>query len=237
MPSISRQSSPAQAARRARPASLRPRSARHCRSREIRQQLVVAQARIVAADGEVAGDPGGAKMAAPRAELRQEELEDQREPDHQRLARRQPRRDLLAAVADVDHLHRAAVPLEHGRQVPHAEIALVLVADQDDLGIAARAHRLIRCSGVALTRREHIHRRLLQELGGLGRSLRDDPTDLGLGLEPVRQELLAEGRDRTGSTCSMSIGSKIGPAAAGSGRASWRALPNSGPNSEWLGHF
>src|SRR5262249_38280571 len=36
------------------------------------------------------------------------------------------------------------------------------------------------------------HRRSLQELGGLGRSVRNDATDLGLGLEPLGQQLLAE---------------------------------------------
>src|SRR5262249_54448425 len=85
-----------------------------------------------------------------------------------------------------------AVPLEHGREIPHAEIALVLISDQDHLGMAAPAHRLIRCGGIALARRGHIHRRSLQELGGLGRSVRNDATDLGMGLEPLGQQLLAE---------------------------------------------
>ena len=39
----------------------------------------------------------------------------------------------VPAVTDVDHLDRAAVPLQHGRQVSHAEIALVLIADKRDL--------------------------------------------------------------------------------------------------------
>ena len=87
----------------------------------------------MAADGEVARDAGRAQLLRQLAELRQEELEDEREPDHQRLARRQPRGDLPPAVTHVDHLDRAAVPLQHGRQVSHAEIALVLIADKRDL--------------------------------------------------------------------------------------------------------
>jgi hypothetical protein len=146
----------------------------------------------VATDGEVAGDAGFAQVGGDAAELRQKELEDEREPDDQRLPARQQRRDLLAALADVERLRDTAVPLKHGREVPHAEIALVLISDQDHLGMAAPAHRLIRCGGIALARRGHIHRRSLQELGGLGRSVRNDATDLGLGLEPVGQQLLAE---------------------------------------------
>ncbi len=76
---------------------------------------------------------GRAQLLRHLAELRQEELEDEREPDQERLARREPRGDLLRAVAHVDHLHGAAVPLQHGRQVSHAEIALVLIADECDL--------------------------------------------------------------------------------------------------------
>jgi hypothetical protein len=78
----------------------------------------------------MARNAGLAQMRGHAAELRQEELEDERETHHQRLPCRQPLGDPFRAVANVDHLDGAAVPLQHGRQISHAEVALVLVTDQ-----------------------------------------------------------------------------------------------------------
>ena len=82
------------------------------------------------ADGEVARNASRAQLLRHLSELWQEELEDQREPHNQRLARRELGRDFLPDVADVDHLDQTSVPLENGRQITHAEIALVLIPDQ-----------------------------------------------------------------------------------------------------------
>ena len=98
--------------------------------REIRQQLFVTQARIVPADGEMTFDAGRAQVLRQHAILRQEELEDEREPDQERPAFEKPRRNRFGAVAHFHHLGRAAVPPQHGGQVAHAEIALILKADQ-----------------------------------------------------------------------------------------------------------
>ena len=98
---------------------------------EIRQHLVVTEARIVSADDEMAVDADGSKMLGQALELGQKKLKDQGEPDDQRRRRQQALADPLRSVAHIDHLDRAAVRLEHSREVYHAEIALILIADQD----------------------------------------------------------------------------------------------------------
>ena len=103
---------------------------------KVLKQLLITQAGIVAADGEVALDASSTQLPRHLTELRQKELENERESDHQRLARRELPSDRLAAEPHVDHLHRAAMSVQHGRQVAHAEIALILIADQCDVWTA-----------------------------------------------------------------------------------------------------
>ena len=132
---------------------------------EVGQQLVMAQARIVTADGEVGGDADAAQMGGDAAELGQEELEDQREAHHQRRPLEKSRGDFRAAVANVDHFRLVAVPLQHGRPISHAEAALVLIADQGNFAGAAYG-RAVRAGRVRPARANGDHGASLDESGG-----------------------------------------------------------------------
>ena len=77
--------------------------------------------------------PAARKWLATRAELRKEELEDKGEADHQGWPTTQARSYLSRLVSNINQVHGEAVPLQHGRQIPHPEIALVLITDQDHI--------------------------------------------------------------------------------------------------------
>ncbi|GLS20329.1 hypothetical protein GCM10007874_33460 [Labrys miyagiensis] len=94
----------------------------------------MAQAGIVPANGGVAGYAGHPQALRHFAELWQEKLKDEREPDNQRLARSEPRRDFLTSKPYIDQFDRTALPLQDGRQVAHPEIALILIANERNLG-------------------------------------------------------------------------------------------------------
>src|SRR5215472_561927 len=85
------------------------------------------------ADREMAGDPCETKMGGNTTELRQESLENQREPDDERLPPAEAGRDLDRLVPDIDHLDGVAMLPQHSRQIAHAQIALVLITDQDHI--------------------------------------------------------------------------------------------------------
>ncbi len=84
------------------------------------------------ADREVTAYAGGPQRDGDGPELRQEELEDQREADHERLTGADPGRNLLGTVADVDELDSVAVLEQDGGEVTHPQVALVLITDQDE---------------------------------------------------------------------------------------------------------
>jgi len=97
------------------------------------QYLVVTQTRIVPADSEMAGHSGSPQFPRDTPELRQEVLENQRESDDQGLRFREARRNPCSTFAHLHHLNRAPVLLQGGSQVSHSQVALILIADQDDI--------------------------------------------------------------------------------------------------------
>ena len=161
---------------------------------EVGQQLVMAQARIVTADGEVGGDADAAQMGGDAAELGQEELEDQREAHHQRRPLEKSRGDFRAAVANVDHFRLVAVPLQHGRQISHAEVALVLIADQGNSRRRGLTDAPPRAGRVRPARANGDHGASLDESGGFACALGHHPEDFALRLEPERGDLLGKAR-------------------------------------------
>jgi hypothetical protein len=97
---------------------------------EMLQDLVVAQAREMPANGKVRGDAPRAQMLGNFSKLGQENLKDQREADHQRLPRHEPLCDVFWSIANIDHVDGVSPLLKHGRQISHPEIALILIPDQ-----------------------------------------------------------------------------------------------------------
>ena len=69
--------------------------------------------------------------------LRKEILKDEREANNERRPGTQPRGDLFRAIADVNHFHRAAMLLEHGRKVSHSKIALILIPNEGNIDTTA----------------------------------------------------------------------------------------------------
>jgi hypothetical protein len=73
--------------------------------------------------------------------LRQEELKDEREPDHEGRTREEARGYGRGAIAHLDHFRRVAVFSQHGREVSHAQVALVLESDERYFRPASRGRR------------------------------------------------------------------------------------------------
>jgi hypothetical protein len=110
--------------------------------REVGQEFLVAEAGVVTADREMAGYAGLPQMDGQTSVLRQEELEDEREPHDQWRVGEQPLGDLMRTVADVDNLDAPAVLLQRRCQVPDAQVALILIADQCNIeGTVGRVRR------------------------------------------------------------------------------------------------
>jgi hypothetical protein len=98
------------------------------------KQLIVAETRVVSANREVTFEAGLPEICSDTAKLGKKILEDKRKPNYQWRARQKSRSNLGGAVADVDHFNSATALLEHGRQVSHAKITLILVANEHHVG-------------------------------------------------------------------------------------------------------
>src|SRR5215472_7679212 len=94
------------------------------------QDLVVAQAGEMPANGKVRGDAPRPQMLGNFSKLGQENLKYQREPDHERLPRYELLCNLFWSIANIDHLDGMSPLLKHGRQISHPKIALILIADE-----------------------------------------------------------------------------------------------------------
>ena len=76
-------------------------------------------------------DSGLSKASRHAAELREEELEDQREANHQGSRSPHPRKHTVRAVPDLAQSNGVPMLLKARREVSHAEVSLVLITDQD----------------------------------------------------------------------------------------------------------
>src|ERR1700756_4236708 len=110
------------------------------------------------ADGEVTGYAGRAQVLGDAPVLRQEELEDQRESNHQRPAFKQPPGEYIGIFANFEHIDCATVPPQHGSQVAHAKIALVLETDERHFRPAPFGRRRLAGGGEDRARPAAIHR-------------------------------------------------------------------------------
>ena len=105
------------------------------------QGRLPAEAREMTANRQVAGDAALAQCAHELGKARQIELKDQRQADHERPLMPRRRQDLLALGVEVVDEHAVAEAAQCRRQVPQAEILLVLIANQHN-----RARRVARAS-------------------------------------------------------------------------------------------
>ena len=105
------------------------------------QRLLVAEARVVAAHGEMAVDARLAQHVDQRAVAADVELEDQREADQHRVGAPHRLEHHFRRLLDVDDLDREAGLTQRRSQVAEAEIALPLETYEHDGALRRRVRR------------------------------------------------------------------------------------------------
>jgi hypothetical protein len=91
----------------------------------------------VTTNGEMTPNANTPEMGGHTTKLGKEVLKDERKANDERRSGTQPRCNLLGPIADVNHFHRAAMLLEHGRKVSHPKIALVLIPNEGNIDTTA----------------------------------------------------------------------------------------------------
>jgi len=130
----------------------------------------VTKAGVVPANCEMAVDSHGAKASGYTPILGKEILEYERKPDHQGWLRDQACCYLFGTLADIDHIHAAALPLERSRKVSHTKIALILITKKNNIWISRR-HDWLRAADALCCGGERLLLPASGDLGGLRSAL------------------------------------------------------------------